>query len=123
MATANQVLKRVRQICLDLPEATEKEAWGSLTFRVRNKQFVMFQNNHHGDGIVGIWCKAAPGAQEVLVQAEPDRYFVPPYVGPSGWIGIRLDGDPDWGAAAALVEDGYRLVAPKRAIAALEASD
>lgn len=84
-------LARVRSVCLALPDTTEKIAWGTPTFRVRQRLFVMFSDNHHGDGRLAIWCSAAPGAQEAFVAGNPDSYFVPPYVGPSGWLGVRLD--------------------------------
>ena len=112
-------LKRLRKICLILPEATEKVAWGRPTFRVRNKMFVMFMDNHHGDGRVAIWCNAAPGAHEVLVRSDPQRFFVPPYVGHRGWLGVRLDVEVDWGLVANLVKDSYRMTAPKRLAALL----
>lgn len=84
-------LKRVRNACLALPDTTEKIAWGEPTFRVRERLFVMFTDNHHGDGRLAIWVNAAPGAQEAFVARDPENYFVPPYVGPSGWLGVRLD--------------------------------
>ena len=116
-------LTRLRKICLALPDAHEVEAWGEPTFRVRNKMFAMFANGrgHHGGGRDAVWCKAAPGNQALMVRAEPDRFFVPPYVGPGGWVGIWLDGRVDWEDLAGLIEDAYRCVAPKRLIAALEA--
>jgi hypothetical protein len=114
------VLARVRRICLSLPEAFEKVAWGAPTFRVRDRQFAILLDNHHGDGRLALWCKAPPGAQEALVGADPERFFVPPYVGPQGWLGIRLDKGLDWGVIAGLVRDGYIEVAPKRLRAALE---
>ncbi|MXW24928.1 MAG: MmcQ/YjbR family DNA-binding protein, partial [Dehalococcoidia bacterium] len=80
-------LERVRAVCLALPEAEEKEAWGMPTFRVRGKLFAHFANDHHGDGRVALWLKAAEGAQELLVEAAPERFFVPPYMGPRGWVG------------------------------------
>lgn len=107
-------LARLRAICLALPEATEKKAWGSPTFRVRGKLFAMYVNDHHGDGIEAVWCNAASGVQAMAVAADPRRYFVPPYVGPRGWIGLRLDGRPSWRAVTDAVRDGYRAVAPKR---------
>jgi hypothetical protein len=111
---AKSPLDRVREICLALPQTTEKIAWGEPTFRVRDKMFVMFANNHHNDGIVGIWCAADDGAQDVLVRADPERFFVPPYMGPRGWIGVRLDDSAvDWGMVASIVEDAYRVIAPK----------
>lgn len=115
-------LTRLRKICLALPEAHEVEAWGEPTFRVRNKLFAMYAHaeNHHGVGRPAVWCKAARGNQAVMVQAAPDRFFVPPYVGPGGWIGIRLDRGPDWTEVADLLRDAYRLVAPKRLLKTLE---
>ena len=86
-------LTRLRKLCLALPEAHEVEAWGEPTFRVRNKLFAMYAaaENHHGAGRPAVWCKAAPGNQALMVRAEPRRYFVPPYVGPRGWVGVWLD--------------------------------
>ncbi len=109
-------LTRLRKLCLALPEAHEVEAWGEPTFRVRNKLFAMYTdaNNHHGNGHAAVWCKAAPGNQALMVRAAPERFFVPPYVGPSGWIGVRLDGVVDWTEVGALLRDAYRLTAPKR---------
>jgi predicted DNA-binding protein (MmcQ/YjbR family) len=109
-------LARLRKLCLALPEAHEVEAWGEPTFRVRNKLFAMFASadNHHGAGRPAVWCKAGPGNQGLMVRAAPSRFFVPPYVGPSGWIGIWLDRSTDWGEVGALLADSYRLVAPKR---------
>ena len=98
-------LTRLRKLCLALPEAHEVEAWGEPTFRVRNKLFAMY---------------AAAGNHPLLVRAGPDRFFVPPYVGPSGWVGVWLDGRPDWEELATLLRDGYRLVAPKRLAAHLD---
>ena len=84
-------LTRVRSACLALEDTTEKVAWGAPTFRVRERLFVMFVDNHHGDGRLAIWAYAAPGAQDAFVANDPERYFIPPYVGPSGWLGVRLD--------------------------------
>ena len=119
---ARTALDRLRELCLALPEAHEVEAWGEPTFRVRNKLFAMYADaeNHHGKGHAGVWCKAARVNQDLLVRSDPGRFFVPPYVGPSGWIGVRLSGKPDWSMVADLLRDGYRLVAPKRLIALLE---
>lgn len=102
---------RLRAICLALPEAMEKEAWGDPTFRVRDRIFAMFKQ---GDGRPSLWCKALPGIQTVLVGADPERFFVPPYVGHRGWVGMRLDRGPDWNEVAELVRRSYRLTAPKR---------
>jgi hypothetical protein len=113
---------RVRRICLALPEAHEKIAWGAPTFRVRDRQFAMYLDNHHGDGRLALWVKAPPGAQEALVGADPERFFVPPYVGPAGWLGLHLDRGLDWGVVAGLVRDGYLEAAPKKLRALLESA-
>lgn len=104
-------IDRLRTLCLALPETAEQEAWGDPTFRVRGKIFAMFKT---GDGRPSVWIKAPEGSQAILVGADPDRFFAPPYVGPKGWVGIRLDDDPDWGEVSALLLRSYRLIAPKR---------
>jgi hypothetical protein len=114
---ATPPIDRLRAICLGLPEAAEKEAWGDPTFRVRGKIFAM---EKRGDGRVSLWCKAPPGSQMVLVGADPERFFVPPYVGHKGWVGVRLDSEPDWEEIALLVERSYRLIAPKRLAALIK---
>lgn len=110
-------LTRLRAICLALLEATEQETWGDPTFRVRDKIFAIHRS---GDGRPSLWCKAPPGMQEILVGADPDRYFVPPYVGHHGWIGARLDADPDWDELADHLTESYRMTAPKRLAALLD---
>lgn len=114
-------LTRLRKLALALPEAHETEAWGEPTFRVRNKMFAMYADagNHHGDGRPAVWIKATPPNQALMVRASPDRFFKPPYVGPSGWIGVWLDRDPDWDGIRDLLRDGYRQVAPKTLLARL----
>lgn len=114
-------LPRLRKVCLALPEAHEVRAWGEPTFRVRNKLFAMYAaaSNHHGAGRPAVWCKAAPGNQEIMIQANPRRFFRPPYVGPSGWIGVWLDKRVNWSEVADLLRDSFRLVAPKRLLARL----
>jgi hypothetical protein len=109
-------LTRLRKLCLQLPNAHEVEAWGEPTFRVRNKLFAMYAaaNNHHGGGRPAVWMKAAPGNQELMVRAAPDRFFRPPYVGPSGWVGVWLDGAVDWEELTGLLEDSYRMTAPRK---------
>jgi hypothetical protein len=116
----HEILARVREICLALPEATELETWGAPTFRVRHKIFAMPRT---GDGRVSLWCKSPPGVQQILVGADPNLFFVPPYVGHNGWIGIRLDVElTDWGEVAGLVEESYCMTAPKRLAALIEAN-
>src|SRR5919202_384524 len=109
-------LTRLRKLCLALPEAHEVEAWGEPTFRIRNKLFAMYASadTHHGGGRPAVWCKAGPGNQDLLVRADPDRFFVPPYVGPSGWVGVYLDGAVDSAELAELLRDAYGLTASKR---------
>lgn len=116
-------ITRLRKLCLSLPEAVEVEAWSEPTFRVNKKLFAMYAapNNHHGGGRPAVWCKAAPGNQGLMVRAAPERFFVPPYVGPSGWVGVYLDGMVDWAELKELLTDSYRLIAPKRLAALLPA--
>lgn len=115
MPSAEQVLAAVRRHALALPEATERMSHGSPAFFVRRSpQFASFVDDHHGDGNVGIWCAAPPGAQQELVETEPGRFFVPPYVGGRGWIGVRLDRTLDEDELAAILQDAYRTVAPAR---------
>jgi hypothetical protein len=121
---AHTVLDHVRAACLGLPEVEERLSHGTPTWFVRGKKsFVMFQSDHHDDGILGIWCAAAPGVQEELIEAEPDRFFRPPYVGHRGWLGVRLDRSPDWSELTEIVADAYRQVAPKTLVARLDAHD
>ncbi len=114
---SKQPIERLRAICLALPVAVEKEAWGDPTFRVRDRIFAM---EKRGDGRVSVWCKAPEGSQAVLVGADPRRFFVPPYVGPKGWVGMRLDDGPHWREVETLVRRSYRLIAPKRLAALIE---
>ena len=109
--------EQLRTICLALPEATEKEAWGHPTYRVKDKMFAMERSD---DGRVSAWVKAPPGSQEVLIGAAPERFFRPPYVGHKGWVGMRLDDGPDWTEAALLISRSYRLIAPKRLAQSLD---
>lgn len=115
-------LERVRAISAELPEFHEEIAWGAPTFRVKNKQFAMFAEggNHHGDGRESVWIKASPGNQQLMIKSAPEKFFFPAYVGPSGWVGVYLDKKVDWDEVAALLEDGYRMVAPKRVLAAFD---
>ena len=109
-------LTRLRKLCLALPEAHEVEAWGEPTFRIRNKVFAMYAHaeNHHGAGRPAVWCKAGPGNQALMVRANPDRFFVPPYVGPRGWIGLRLDlPETDWDEVAGVIEDAHTFIAER----------
>jgi hypothetical protein len=110
---------RIRELCLCLPETTERLSHGAPTFFVRGKRaFVMVLSDHHGDGRFAIWCAAPDGMQKLLVESEPERFFVPPYVGHRGWLGVRLDRRVDWDELARIVEDGYGEVAPPKLVEA-----
>jgi hypothetical protein len=113
-------LERLRALCLELPETTERVSHGEPTWFVRDrKTFVMYADQHHDDR-VGFWCAAAPGVQEALLASRPDNYFYPPYVGHRGWLGVRLDVPVDWTEIGELVVDAYRCIAPKRLVAQLD---
>jgi hypothetical protein len=110
-------LQRVRALCLALPETNERPSHGAPTFFVRDKRaFVMYLDNHHDDGRLALWCAAPEGMQAALVDAVPEHYFVPPYVGHRGWLGVRLDRELSWDEIAGAIEDAYLTVAPKRLI-------
>lgn len=114
-----RALERLRAICLALPGTTEKIAWGEPTFRVHGKLFAQLDDHHHGADHFGVWLAMPLGAQEGLVYADPARFFVPPYVGGRGWVGVRLDRRPRWSAIDDLVREAYRTVAPRRLADAL----
>src|SRR3954447_19522277 len=123
MARRADPLTRLQGICLGFPEVTERLSHGAPTFFVRDKRafLMLWREGHHDDTFPHLWCAAPPGAQAELVDAEPDRFFRPPYVGGRGWIGVRLDRKIDWGEISAVCADAYRTVAPKR-LAALVAA-
>jgi len=108
-------LKRLTGICLGFPEAERELVDPHATFRVRKRTFAYFLDDHHGDGIVGMTCKAAPGRNEELIASDPGRYYMPAYLGPRGWVALRLDtAEVDWDEVAGLVLESYLLTAPKR---------
>jgi hypothetical protein len=114
-------LETVRRLCLDLPDVNERPSHGAPTFFIRDKKtFLMFHDDHHGDGRLALWCAAPPGVQEELVETEPDRFFRPAYVGHRGWIGVRLDRDLSWQEVGRVIKDAYLTVAPKRLAALVE---
>ena len=115
---ASQPLVRVREISLALPETSERLSHGAPTFFVRGKtSFVSYRDNHHEDGRVALWCAAPQGVQRGLVGASPERFFVPPYVGYRGWIGVRLDRGASWDEIERVIREAYVTVAPKSLIA------
>jgi len=112
-------LVRLTKICLALPESTRERQGEHAAFRVRKKTFAYFLNDHHGDGIVAVTCKVLPGDNTALAAASPERFYIPAYIGPRGWVALRLDkGHIDWDEVSELVTGSYRMVAPKRLAAA-----
>jgi hypothetical protein len=113
------LIERVRKIALALPGTTEKVSHGEATF-FRGRMFLTLDNNHHDSGHVAVWCRAEPGVQHAFVEASPEHFFVPPYLGVQGWIGIRLDSGLDWAVIARFVEQAWqdaptpRRPAPRR---------
>jgi hypothetical protein len=114
-------VEQLRRLCLALPETTERASHGEPSFFIRDKkQFVSLDDHHHGADHLAFWCPAPPGVQEELIAENPEQYFRPPYVGHRGWIGVRIDGGPDWSEIAEIVRDAYRQVAPKGLSAQLD---
>jgi hypothetical protein len=113
-AAGKPLLARLEKIALALPESEKILNHGRPSFAVNKKTFVMFMDDHHGDGRIAIWCKAPPGDQADMVETDPKRFFIPPYVGPRGWIGARLDTKPNWSTIESIVRESWRMTAPKR---------
>jgi hypothetical protein len=109
---ARGINEAVREVCLSFPEAEEVVSHGSPNFRVRGKTFASYVVNHHGDGRVALWLNAPAGSQDHYAKSEPRHFFVPPYVGPRGWLGVHLDKGLSWQRVAALVRQAYEKVAP-----------
>ena len=104
-------LQRIRSICRELPGVDERLSHGTPAFFARGRMFAQLWDNHHSDGRLALWCAAPPLAQETLVEAEPDVYFRPAYVGHRGWLGVRLDRDPDWERVARIVRGAHATIA------------
>jgi predicted DNA-binding protein (MmcQ/YjbR family) len=116
-----QISRKLAEICLALPETVRRDSGDHADFRVRGKVFAYFLNNHHGDGIVSVCCKAALGENVDRASREPQRFYLPAYIGPRGWFGLRLDGEAiDWSEVRNLVELSFELVAPKRLVNAYQ---
>jgi len=115
----DRILEQIRELCLALPETSERLSHGAPTFFVREKRaFLMVLTDFHGDGRFAIWCAAPDGLQRTLVDTDPERFFVPPYVGHRGWLGVRLDRGLHWDELAGIAEDAYAEVAPRKLVAA-----
>jgi len=117
----NDPLNALRRACLALPEVEERLSHGEPAWFVQGKKTFVTYADHHHDDRLAFWCAAPEGAQEVLVGSEPERFFRPRYVGVRGWLGVYLDVTVDWGLIDELVRDAYRVVAPRRLVAAMEA--
>ena len=116
MSSAKQpknISQAVREICLSLPATAEVTSHGSPDFRVEGKTFATYMINHHGDGHLALWLRMPTGSQEYYTQSDPERFYVPPYVGPKGWLGVDLDKGLSWNTIAELVQTAYAEVAPK----------
>ncbi len=114
-------LMQLSKICRALPEVTRCYNGQHASFLIRKKTFAYFLNDHHGDGIVAVACKVLPGDNDALAGAQPRRFFLPAYIGPKGWVGLRLDlGEIDWDEVSEFVRGSYQLVAPKRLAALVE---
>ena len=124
MASKDSRLARLTKICLALPLAARRDSGSHAAFLVRGKSiFAYFLNDHHGDGIVSVACKALPGDNAALAAAQPARFYLPAYIGPRGWVALRLDGgEVDWDEVAELVVGSYRLIAPKRLLTLVDRS-
>ena len=125
MAKRVDLHERVSEICLALPEVNERLSHGAPTYFIRDKKtFVsMHHHGHHDIDYPFLTCAAPPGAQAELIESEPDRFFRPAYVGHRGWVGLRLDIDPDWDEVAELCREAYRCVAPATLVKQLDASE
>jgi hypothetical protein len=115
MSVDDPRLRRLAEICLALPETTREDSGRHATFRIQKRAFAYWLDDHHGDGIDGIVCKARWGEADALVAADPERFYKPAYVGPRGWVGLRLDGgEIDWTEVTDLVTESYLSMAPKK---------
>jgi hypothetical protein len=117
---ARDIPTAVREICFALPEVEERPSHGSPDFRVRGRTFATFVVNHHGDGRIALWLNAPPGAQQFHVESDPGNYFVPPYVGPRGWLGVHLDRTLPWRSVVQRVREAYEKVAPRTLAASID---
>ena len=116
------LIDRLRKICLALPDAEERVSHGEPTwFAGKGKVFAMLDNHHHGSPHLAVWLPLPVGAQASLVERDGERFFCPPYVGVKGWVGVVLDGKPDWRKVELLIRDAYSHVATRSRIARMAA--
>ncbi len=119
-ADRGAIEEQVRRICLSFPGVEERLSHGAPGFFVKRQFVSLWTHGHHDDDFPHLWCAAADGAQAHLISRDPNRFFRPPYVGQRGWIGVRLDGDLDWGDVEDACEQAYRVIAPGRLVAQLD---
>jgi hypothetical protein len=117
---APEVERRLRTVCLALPEVSEKPSHGAPAFFAGRQFAILWMDGHHDHGFAHLWCAAPAGAQQQFIADNPGQFFYPPYVGSRGWLGVRLDGEIDMGELEMLLEDAYRCVASKRQLALLD---
>jgi len=110
--SSEKLIARVRKVALALPGTVEKVSHGEPSF-FRGRMYVTVDDDHHGSGHVAVWCRAEAGVQAAFVDASPEHFFVPPYVGTQGWIGVRLDSGLDWAVVARFVEQAWAEAARK----------
>ncbi|MGF1511636.1 MAG: MmcQ/YjbR family DNA-binding protein [Myxococcota bacterium] len=116
-------LEQLRETIATLPETSEKISHGAPTWWGGKKTFATYHDGHYDDGRPAVWVKAPKGVQELLIASDANRFYRPKYLGPQGWVGVRLDESVDWDDVRELLIGGYRMVAPKRALAALDDED
>ena len=120
-AAERRALERIRKLCMSLPEVTERLSHGEITWFIRDKRVLAMMDDHHHGGVhYGVTIPAHPGVQQDLIADDPDRYYRPAYVGPAGWVGVYLDAKPERGLVERLIEDAYRLKAPKTLVKQLD---
>ncbi|MCU6713019.1 MmcQ/YjbR family DNA-binding protein [Paenibacillus sp. J5C_2022] len=110
-----ELFDRIRAQCLSFPGTSERMSHGAPSFFVNKKlSFVQYRVNHHGDGRIALWCSAPAGVQSMLTESYPDNYFIPPYVGHLGWVGLRLDRNAAWSDISGMIGEAYQNRAPKK---------
>lgn len=121
--TPDEAHAKLRELCFAMPEVSERSSHGSPSFFIRERRVLcsFHPGGHHAEGFTSIWVPAPPGVQEELIEDEPDRFYRSPYVGPSGWVGVRLDREVDWDEIDAMLREAYRLKAPRTLARQLDA--
>jgi hypothetical protein len=121
MATKKDPIEQLRAICMALPDVVERDSNGQISWMIKAKRSIAILDDHYnGVNRIAMWCPAAPGLQESLIEQRPEQFFCPPEVGDKGWLGMRIDKKPDWDEVLEFIEDAYRLVAPKKLSAQLD---